>query len=209
MRAAMVSNQLRTNNVSEPRIVAALEAIAREKFVPAERASLAYVDVPVPLGNGRFLNAPLATARLIAESGVKVGEKVLLVGAATGYAAALLAKLGAEITALEVDQALIGIARKALGKVSGVNLVSGPLNAGWRKGAPYDVIIIDGAIEALPETFAAQLTAAGRILTGLVDNGLTRLASGRKAGKGVGLVPFTDIEAVRLPGFAQPAGFSF
>lgn len=209
MRAAMVSNQLRTNNVSEPRIVAALEAIAREDFVPAERASLAYVDVPVPLGNGRFLNAPLATARLIAESGVKAGEKVLLVGAATGYAAALLAKLGAEITALEVDQALIGIARKALGKVSGVNLVSGPLNAGWRKGAPYDVIIIDGAIEALPETFAAQLTAAGRILTGLVDNGLTRLASGRKAGKGVGLVPFTDIEAVRLPGFAQPAGFSF
>jgi protein-L-isoaspartate(D-aspartate) O-methyltransferase len=205
----MVSNQLRTNNVSEPRIVAALEAIAREDFVPAERASLAYVDVPVPLGNGRFLNAPLATARLIAESGVKAGEKVLLVGAATGYAAALLAKLGAEITALEVDQALIGIARKALGKVSGVNLVSGPLNAGWRKGAPYDVIIIDGAIEALPETFAAQLTAAGRILTGLVDNGLTRLASGRKAGKGVGLVPFTDIEAVRLPGFAQPAGFSF
>lgn len=209
MRAAMVSNQLRTNNVSEPRIVAALEAIAREDFVPAERASLAYVDVPVPLGNGRFLNAPLATARLIAESGVKAGEKVLLVGAATGYAAALLAKLGAEITALEVDQALIGIARKALGRVSGVNLVSGPLNAGWRKGAPYDVIIIDGAIEALPETFAAQLTAAGRILTGLVDNGLTRLASGRKAGKGVGLVPFTDIEAVRLPGFAQPAGFSF
>ncbi len=209
MRAAMVSNQLRTNNVSEPRIVAALEAIAREDFVPAERASLAYVDVPVPLGNGRFLNAPLATARLIAESGVKAGEKVLLVGAATGYAAALLAKLGAEITALEVDQALIGIARKALGKVSGVNLVSGPLNAGWRKGAPYDVIIIDGAIEALPETFAAQLTAAGRILTGLMDNGLTRLASGRKAGKGVGLVPFTDIEAVRLPGFAQPAGFSF
>ena len=209
MRAAMVSNQLRTNNVSEPRIVAALEAIAREDFVPAERASLAYVDVPVPLGNGRFLNAPLATARLIAESGVKAGEKVLLVGAATGNAAALLAKLGAEITALEVDQALIGIARKALGKVSGVNLVSGPLNAGWRKGAPYDVIIIDGAIEALPETFAAQLTAAGRILTGLVDNGLTRLASGRKAGKGVGLVPFTDIEAVRLPGFAQPAGFSF
>ena len=132
-----------------------------------------------------------------------------MVGAATGYAAALLAKLGAEITALEVDQALIGIAKKALGKGSNVNLVSGPLNAGWRKGAPYDVVIIDGAIEVLPETFAAQLTAAGRILTGLVDKGVTRLALGRKAGNGVGLVPFADIETVRLPGFASPAGFKF
>jgi protein-L-isoaspartate(D-aspartate) O-methyltransferase len=209
MRAAMVSNQLRTNNVSDPRIVSAMQAVAREDFVPAERASLAYVDVPIPLGNDRFLNAPLATARLIAESGVKAGEKVLLVGAATGYAAALLAKLGADVTALEVDQALIGIARKALGKVSGVSVVSGPLNAGWRKGAPYDVILVDGAIEILPEAFATQLAAAGRILTGLVDKGVTRLATGRKAGNSVGLVHFADIETVRLPGFASPAGFRF
>ena len=209
MRAAMVSNQLRTNNVSDPRIVSAMETVARENFVPEDRASLAYVDVPIPLGNGRFLNAPLATARLITESNVKAGEKVLLVGAATGYAAALLAKLGADITALEVDDALIRIAKRALGKVPGVNLVSGPLNAGWRKAAPYDVIIVDGAIDALPETFAAQLATAGRILTGLVDDGVTRLASGRRAGKSIGLVPFADIETVRLPGFASPAGFRF
>lgn len=209
MRAAMVSNQLRTNNVSDPRIVSAMEAVAREDFVPAERASLAYIDLPIPLGNGRALNAPLATARLIAESGVRAGERVLLVGAATGYAAALLARLGAEVTALEEDAALLSVAKKALGDAAGISLVSGPLSAGWRKGGPYDVILVDGAIEAVPESFAAQLTAAGRILTGLVDNGVTRLASGHKAGKTVGLVAFADIEIVRLPGFASPEVFRF
>lgn len=205
----MVSNQLRTNNVSDPRIVAAMEAVARERFVPAERAALAYVDVPIPLGNGRALNAPLATARLIAESGVKAGEKVLLVGAATGYAAALLSELGAQVTALESDDALLAAAKAALGKSPSVTLVSGPLAAGWRKGAPYDVILVDGAIEAVPAALSAQLAAGGRMLTGLVDDGVTRLALGCRAGDGVGLVPFADIETVRLPGFAKPPGFTF
>ena len=209
MRAAMVSSQLRTNNVSDPRIVAAMEAVARERFVPAERATLAYVDVPIPLSGGRALNAPLVTARLITESGVGAGEKVLLIGAATGYAAALLAQLGAKVTALEVDDSLVAAARAALGKASGITLVTGPLEAGWRKGAPYDVILIDGAVEAVPAAIAAQLAVDGRLLTGLVDNGVTRLALGRKAGQGVGLVPFADLETVRLPGFSTPSGFSF
>lgn len=208
MRAAMVSNQLRTNNVSDPRIVAAMQAIARERFVPAQRAALAYVDVPIPIGNGRALNAPLATARLITESGVRAGEKVLLVGAATGYAAALLAELGARVTALEADDALMATAKAALGKTDGITLVSGPLAAGWRKGAPYDVIIIDGAVEAVPDALAVQLAAGGRILTGLVDRSVTRLAAGRKTGQGVGLLAFADIEAVRLPGFETLKIFS-
>jgi len=205
----MVSSQLRTNNVSDPRIVAAMQAVARERFVPAERAALAYVDVPIPLPAGRALNASLVTARLIAESDVKAGEKVLLVGAATGYAAALLAELGATVVALEVDEGLAAAAGAALGKTTGVTFVTGVLEAGWRKGAPYDVILIDGAIEAVPAAIAAQLSDDGRLLTGLVDNGVTRLARGCKAGQGVALVPFADLETVRLPGFSAPSGFSF
>ncbi|MBK9589183.1 MAG: protein-L-isoaspartate O-methyltransferase [Sphingomonadales bacterium] len=204
MRAAMVSNQLRTNKVSDPRIVAAMKAVARERFVPAERAALAYIDVPIPLANGRALNSPLVTARLIAEAGIEPGEKVLLVGAATGYAAALLAELGAKVTALEVDVSL-----SAIGKSAGISSVTGPLEAGWRKNAPYDVILIDGAVEGIPTAIAAQLADGGRLLTGLVDKGVTRLALGRKSGTGVGLVSFADLEAVRLPGFAPPASFSF
>lgn len=205
----MVSNQLRTNNVSDPRIVAAMEAVARERFVPAERAKIAYIDLPVPLSGGRALNSPLATARLITESGVEAGEKVLLVGAATGYAAAILAELGAEVTALEEDGALLATAKAALAGKTNVTLVSGPLNGGWKKGAPYDVIIIDGAVESVPEAIASQLSATGRLLTGLVDRGVTRLATGRRAGSGVGLVAFADVETVVLPGFATPKGFSF
>ncbi|MBK8859826.1 MAG: protein-L-isoaspartate O-methyltransferase [Sphingomonadales bacterium] len=204
MRAAMVSNQLRTNKVSDPRIVAAMKAVARERFVPAERAALAYIDVPIPLANGRALNSTLVTARLIAEAGIEPGEKVLLVGAATGYAAALLAELGAKVTALEVDVSL-----SAIGKSAGISSVTGPLEAGWRKNAPYDVILIDGAVEGIPTAIAAQLADGGRLLTGLVDKGVTRLALGRKSGTGVGLVSFADLEAVRLPGFAPPASFSF
>lgn len=204
MRAAMVSNQLRTNKVSDPRIVAAMKAVARERFVPAERAALAYIDVPIPLANGRALNSPLVTARLIAEAGIEPGEKVLLIGAATGYAAALLAELGAKVTALEVDVSLT-----AIGKSVGISSVTGPLEAGWRKNAPYDVILIDGAVEGIPTAIAAQLADGGRLLTGLVDKGVTRLALGRKSGTGVGLVSFADLEAVRLPGFAPPASFSF
>lgn len=200
----MVSNQLRTNKVSDPRIVAAMKAVARERFVPAERAALAYIDVPIPLANGRALNSPLVTARLIAEAGIEPGEKVLLVGAATGYAAALLAELGAKLTALEVDVSL-----SAIGKSAGISSVTGPLEAGWRKNAPYDVILIDGAVEGIPTAIAAQLADGGRLLTGLVDKGVTRLALGRKSGTGVGLVSFADLEAVRLPGFAPPASFSF
>ncbi len=204
MRAAMVSNQLRTNKVSDPRIVAAMKAVARERFVPAERAALAYIDVPIPLANGRALNSPLVTARLIAEAGIEPGEKVLLIGAATGYAAALLAELGAKVTALEVDVSLT-----AIGKSVGISSVTGPLEAGWRKNAPYEVILIDGAVEGIPTAIAAQLADGGRLLTGLVDKGVTRLALGRKSGTGVGLVSFADLEAVRLPGFAPPASFSF
>lgn len=204
MRAAMVSNQLRTNNVTDARVVAAMKAVARENFVPAERAALAYVDVPIPLGHGRGLNSPLVTARLISEAGIEQGEKILLIGAATGYAAALLNELDAQVIALEVDENLA-----AIGKAAGIRYVMGPLEAGWRKGAPYDVILIDGAVETIPAAIEAQLANGGRLLTGLVDKGVTRLALGRKSGQSVGLVSFADLEAVSLPGFTLPKSFSF
>ncbi len=204
MRAAMVSNQLRTNKVNDPRVVAAMKVVARERFVSAERAALAYVDVPIPLGHGRALNSPLVTARLIAESAIEPGEKVLLIGAATGYAAALLQELGANVTALEVDESLA-----AIGKAAGLRYVVGPLEAGWRKGAPYDVVLIDGAVSAVPTAISAQLADGGRLLAGLIDRGVTRLALGRKSGQGVSLVAFADLEAVELPGFSSPESFSF
>jgi protein-L-isoaspartate(D-aspartate) O-methyltransferase len=203
MRRAMVDSQLRTNNVNDPRLIAALSAVPRERFVPADAQAAAYIDRPVPLGGGRFLNAPLATARLLAEVQPEPTDRVLVIGSATGYAAALLAGLVASVTALEEDAALVPVA------TPGVTYVSGPLNAGWAAGAPYDLILIDGAVEQVPKAISDQLVDGGRLATGIVERGVTRLAVGRRAGAGFGLVTVLDAEAVILPGFAPAPVFTF
>lgn len=209
MRAAMIANQLRTNNVTDGHVLAALERVPREAFVPAERRRLAYVDVPLPLGNGRALNAPLATSRMIEVANLEPGHAVLLIGAATGYAAALIAALGQSVTALEEDAGLAETARQALAGETGVTIVEGPLNAGWAAGAPYHRILIDGAIEQLPAAIRDQLAEGGRLVTGIVDQGVTRLATGIRAGAALPLLPILDIEIVSLPGFAAPKTFRF
>ncbi len=209
MRAAMVDSQLRTNEVSEPRIVDALNAVPRENFVPPDRAALAYVDVPIPLGQGRSLNAPLVTARLLVEAQLRPGEKVLLIGSATGYAAALIAELGNDVIAVEEDPRLFAIAEKALGQNSRVTLITAPLAGGAPAAAPFDVLFIDGAVNAIGQTLIDQLTDKGRVVTALVDDGVTRLAVGQKAAGTVSLTSVADLEAAVLPGFSIPAQFTF
>jgi protein-L-isoaspartate(D-aspartate) O-methyltransferase len=209
MRAAMVASQLRTNNVSDPRVVSAMEVIARERFVPAERRALAYIDVPVSLGGGRSLNAPMATARLLTEAKLSPVDKLLIIGAATGYCAAVAAELVGSVTAVEEDKALLAQAQANLAGDARVSLVSGPLAAGWQAAGPYDVIIIDGAVEQVDPRITAQLVDGGRLLAGLDDGAITRLAAGRKAGNSCTLITFADVETVRLPGFETPKGFAF
>ena len=189
MRAAMVASQLRTNNVSDPRISDAMNSVPREDFVPADRAALAYVDVAVPLGGGRSLNPPMATARLLTEAGLRSADKVLLIGSARGYAAEILAEVVAMVTALEEDAALVAAIPDYVRDNAKINFVNGPLTNGWQDGAPYDVIIVDGAVSELGTALPGQLVQGGRLLTGIVDKGVTRLARGVRAGDTVGLVP--------------------
>ncbi|RJF94164.1 protein-L-isoaspartate O-methyltransferase family protein [Sphingomonas cavernae] len=209
MRRAMVSNQLRTWAVSDPRVVSAMGTVAREAFVPTDRAALAYVDTLMPVSEGRALNTPATTGRLLTTLGVHAGEKVLVIGAATGYSAALLGQLGAAVVALEEDQALVDAASKALAGHAHVAVVKGPLAQGWSQGAPYDAILIDGAVEHVPDAIKAQLKDGGRLAGGIVERGVTRLASGRKAGNALALTDFVDAETAILPGFASPKGFVF
>src|SRR5690349_19853880 len=115
MRRAMVDSQLRTTGVNDPRVVAAMAEVPRERFVPVERRGLAYMDRPVALGAGRALNIPEATGLLLTAAAVRASDKVLLVGAGSGYAAALLEKLAAHVVALEEDAALATFARENLG----------------------------------------------------------------------------------------------
>lgn len=203
MRRAMVASQLRTTAVNDPRVVAAMGKVARERFVPEAQASLAYLDTSIPLANGRALPAPMIVGRLLTEARVRPGERALVIGAATGYASAVLVELGLQVTALEQDAAF------AAADLAGATPVQGPLAQGWAGGAPYDVILFDGAVEQVPDAIVAQLADEGRIATGIVENGVTRLAIGRKSGGAFGLISFADAEVPILPGFAQPQGFAF
>jgi protein-L-isoaspartate(D-aspartate) O-methyltransferase len=202
MRAAMVESQLRTSDVGDQRVIAVMAKVPREDFVPTDRRAMAYVDRPIPLAGGRALNPPLVTGRLLNEAQVVPGDKVLLIGAATGYAAALLVELGAQVTAVEEE----GGPEMA---VADVALVRGALAAGAPDGAPYDVLFIDGALEEVPATLVQQLGEDARVVTGIADRGVTRLSSGRVIGGVLGLSSLVDIEMVVLPGFGAPKGFKF
>ncbi|MDB5717148.1 MAG: protein-L-isoaspartate O-methyltransferase [Sphingomonas bacterium] len=205
MRRAMVASQLRTNAVNDPRVVAAMAAVPREEFVPADKAAIAYTDIAVPLGGGRALNPPMVLGRLLTELHPQPGERALVIGAATGYAAAVLARLAGRVVALEEDASLSMPATAA----AGVAVVVGPLAKGWEAAAPYDLILIDGAVETVPPAIIDQLVEGGRLATAIVEDGVTRLAVGRRAGHGFGLAAFADADAVRLPGFAAPPAFKF
>ena len=208
MRSAMIDSQLRTNDVIDPAVVGAMGAVAREAHVPATLASVAYMDRAIALGEGRALNAPLVTGRMLVAAAVRPGQRVLLVGSATGYTAALLAQLGAEVTAVEEASELMAAAQKAATNGT-IRWVEGPLGAGAPDAAPFDRIIVEGAIETLPDTLVAQLAEGGRLVTARRDGAVTRLVEGVKTGGTVALRSFADMDVAPLPGFAAPAGFRF
>lgn len=206
MRAAMIDSQLRTNDVIDPAVVGAMAAEPRETYVPAALAGVAYMDRAIALGDGRALNPPLVTGRMLVAAAIRPGTRVLLVGAATGYAAALLARLGAEIYAVEERGDLIATGRAA---VADVHWIEGPLNAGAPGVAPFDRIIIDGAIETLPDALTAQLAEGGRLVAARRDGAVTRLVQGVKTGGTLALRSFADMDVAPLPGFDAPTGFRF
>jgi protein-L-isoaspartate(D-aspartate) O-methyltransferase len=208
MRRAMVASQLRTTGVNDPRVVAAMGAVARERFIPAERRALAYADTLVPIGHGRQLNPPMALGRMLTEARLRGGEKALVIGAATGYSAALLARLAGSVTALEEEPELAAFAREALAGF-GVDLVEGPLAQGHAAGAPYDFVLIDGAVEHVPTSIVDQVADGGEVALALVEDGVTRLCIGRVVAGAFGTTTYSDAATAVLPGFEKPRGFSF
>ena len=209
MRAAMVASQLRTTAVDDSRVIKVMGEVPRERFVPAAALPIAYYDRDIALGNGRAMNAPLASARLINEAEIASTDRVLLIGAATGYTAAVLAELAGSLVALEEDATLAAQAREALAGMANVTVVEGPLVEGWAQGAPYDAIVIDGAVEFVPDAIVHQAKIDGRVTTGVIDRGVSRLAAGRRSEGGFGLVDFADVDCVVLPGFSKPPTFQF
>jgi len=203
-RAAMVENQLRPQGVTDPAVLDAMGSVPRENFLPPETRPLAYVDRAVSMGDRRFLPAPAVLGSLLGQMMPVRGERALVVGAGTGYSAAVLQALGLVVTALESSPKLAATARE-----NGLDAVEGPLEAGWSAGVPYDQILIDGAVEHIPDAIVEQLAQGGRLGTALVDRGITRLVVGRKAAGAFGYLSLSDAGVPVLPGFARRKAFTF
>lgn len=184
-RRAMIDSQLRTSGVNEPWVLSAMAVLPRENFVPEALRGAAYIDRAIALGDGRWLAAPLVHARFLAESVPTAADRALLVGDADGYLAALLRPLVGSLDTVEPGQ-----------------------SADPRAG-PYTLIIIDGAVEQLPDTLAATLAEGGRLVTGTVTRGVTRLVVGRKVAGEVALLPLAELGMPVLPEFAAPKRWSF
>jgi protein-L-isoaspartate(D-aspartate) O-methyltransferase len=182
-RRAMIDSQLRTSGVTQPAVIAAMAAVPRERYVPDAARSTAYVDRAIALGDGAALPAPLFHGRLLAEAALDPAERVLVIGSA--YLADLVRELTRSVTAVSASEAL--------------TLGSGE----------FDVILIDGAIAALPDNLAALVVEGGRVVTGLVDRSVTRLAVGRKVVGQISLLAVADIGVPVLVQFAKPNRWSF
>ncbi len=182
MRHAMVVSQLRPDGVTDVRVLDAMATVPREDYVPEDRRSTAYADRLIPMSGGRGINPPMVTGRLLSEARIVPGEHVLIVGSATGYTAAVVAMLTDSVSVADADA-----------KIDGV----------------FDVIMIDGAVEQVPDRLVDHLAPTGRLITGVVESGVTRLAIGRRGGGGFGLAPFMDAEMVVLAEFSRPPAFVF
>jgi len=185
-RRAMIDSQLRTSGVNQPWVLAAMMKVPREDYVPAAMRDAAYIDRAIPLGEGRSLASPLVHGKILAEAAPSANDKVLLVGDAKGYLAALLGVLAGNLDVLNPPEA-----------------------AGKRGNGAYSLVVIDGAIENLPKPLAAQLCDGGRIVTGIVERGVTRLAAGRKTAGDVTLLPVAEIGMPILAEFAEPKRWTF
>jgi protein-L-isoaspartate(D-aspartate) O-methyltransferase len=203
-RQAMVDSQLRPQGVTDPAVLRAMGSIEREKFLPPETRPLAYVDRAVSMGDGRFLSAPAVLGQLLTQMMARPGQRALVIGAGTGYSAEVLAAMGLDVTALESSAALASKAREL-----GIEVVQGPLEKGYVADAPYDQVLIDGAVEYIPDVIIEQMAEGGRLGTALVDRGVTRLIVGRKAGIAFGYLSLSDAGVPALPGFSRPRAFTF
>jgi len=185
-RRAMIDSQLRTSGVNEEYALARMLAVPREDFLPADKAAQAYIDRAVSLGEQGHLAAPLFYGKLLLEAAPAPTDRVLVVSGGTGYLAALIAPLVGTVTQISAAEA-----------------------ADLTGAGEYDLVVIDGAIEQLPEGLAAALADNGRIVTGVVLRQVTRLATGRRIAGAVNLQPVEDLGIPVLAAFNAPKRWTF
>jgi len=208
-RRHMVDGQVRTADVTDLRLLSAMQELPRERFLPASVAGLAYLDLDVPVGAGRRLLKPMVLGKLIQALDLTGAEHVLDIGCAGGYGAAVLAHLAGDVVALEEDAALAKAATAALAGQANVSVVSGPLAAGWAPGGAYDAILIEGATELPPHALCRQLKEGGRLACVLGAGPGARAMLYCRTDGDIGGRAIFDAAAAVLPGFVKPAEFAF
>ena len=184
-RRAMIDNQLRPEGVTDGAVLAAMGSVAREDYVPAAAQSFAYFDRPILLGEGRAMMPPAALGRLLSDLAPRAGERALVVGAASGYSAALLTAIGLDVTAID------------------------RLDADGEAGAGFDLILVDGAVAEIPQSLVDRLADGGRLGGALRTTGVSRLVVGRAAAGRLGLRTIVDADVPALPHDARPHAFTF
>lgn len=217
LRRGMVDGQVRTNDVTEPRLIAAMLELPREGFVPEAKKSLAYLDDDLVVREAtggkpaRYLLEPMVLAKLTQALEVTPESHVLDVGSATGYSSAVLARLAGDVIALEEEDALASRARKILAelRIANVTIVPGSLPSGWPVKAPYDAILLNGSVEIVPEALLAQLKEGGRLGAVVRTGVLSRAVLHVKSGGVISRRPLFTAAAPPLPGFDAPRGFVF
>lgn len=185
-RRAMIDSQLRTSGVNEPFVLARMGTVPREQFVPEGQRAAAYADRALRLPDGGALPAPLFHGMLLAEARPSSADRVLVVDGGSGYLPALVEPMAGALAVVSPEDAAAG------------RIKSNPT-----------LVLVDGAIEHVPEPLAKKLAEGTRIVTGLVERGVTRLAVGRKAGGSLGLVALAETGVPRLAAFDREAGWSF
>jgi protein-L-isoaspartate(D-aspartate) O-methyltransferase len=215
-RRMMVDGQVRTSDVTDPRIIAAMLELPRERFVPEGRAALTYLDLDLPVTDeagpgGRYLLKPMVLAKLLQAADVGRDACVLDVACGTGYSSALLAQLARSVVALEDDPILAQRARETLVSLgfANVEVATGPLPDGWPSGGPYDVILLNGTAEVAPRGLLRQLREGGRLVGVVGRRPASKAVVYVSAAGHVSATPIFDASAPPLPAFAAPAAFVF
>lgn len=210
-RFNMVETQVRTNDVTDVRLHQAMNAVARERFVPAAKRAFAYADVPVEVSPGRYLLDPRTFAKLLQLADLRGSDMVLDVACGTGYSSVVIGRIARSVVALEQDADLVRIASDMVpaSGATNVTVAQGGLTEGFKARAPYDVIMINGAVEAVPDSLLGQLAEGGRLVA-VIQSGAQGHAHLFVKDKGrVGSRADFDATVPLLTGFRKVVGFVF
>lgn len=207
----MISGQIKPNKVNDPRVLEAFETIPREVFVPTGLKEVAYVDGELEVAPGRFNLEPMVLARLVSAAKVEPDDVVLDVGCATGYSAAILSRLANVVVAIEQDPELVEQATENLAnlEIENAAVIERPLREGYLKQGPFNVILMAGGVEEIPEILTDQLAEGGRLVTVKVENGISRGHVVTKTGGKLSGRDIFDAHARILPGYEKARSFKF